>query len=164
MEVVVLGKYKGVQVPANLQGKEREDYVIRTIVEDSEFEVPEILIKDRAKKMGEEFSLNLSQQGLDIRQYYDKAGTNEKELMEGLKKVAKRQLEGRIILEAIARKENIKATNAEFNAEIEKLTLRYPIGKEEIRKIIVGPEEKRLKNDIVIQKTLEYVMAHTVEV
>lgn len=164
MKEVVLGKYIGVQVPAKLQEKERDDYLVQEILKDSEVEVPKEMALERAKGMLEDYDLRLSQQGLSLQQYYAASKSDEKALVEKLTKIAERQLKGRLLLIAIARQENITVSEADVEAEIEKMTIRYPIGKEEIRKIMKGKEEMRLREQIKIKKALDYVKERAVEI
>lgn len=163
MAKVILGRYKGIRVPKDLPEKEKENYIIEEILSHSTVKVPEKEITERARRMAEEYALRLTQQGLSIEQYYEASNTDEKALVSKLKEQAKRQLKGRLLLEAIARKEEITATDEEFDQEIEKLTIRYPLGREEIRKIIQGEEEIRLRGEIVIKKAMDFLMKQAEE-
>lgn len=163
MAKVILGKYKGIKVPRELTDKEKEEYIIGEILSRSTVKVPEREINERARRMAEEYALRLTQQGLSIEQYYAASGTDEKALVSKMKEMAKKQLKGRMLLGAIARKEGIKATEEEFDREIEKLTIRYPLGKEEVRKIMQGEEELRLRDEIAIQKTVDFLMKQAEE-
>ena len=66
-----------------------------------------------------------------------------------------------MLLEEIAEKEGITATEEELDREIEKLTIRYPLGKEEIKKVMQGEEEVRLRNEIVIKKAVDFLVEQT---
>lgn len=162
MARVILGKYKGIEVPVGLTGKEKEEYVIQKIVEKSTVKVPEANINDRARRMAEEYALRLSQQGLSIEQYYEVAHTDEKALVNQMKELAKKHLKGQMVLETIARKEGITATNEDYEKEIENMTIRYPLGQDEIRSLMSGSEEVRLRNEIAVKKAMDFVVEHAV--
>ena len=98
MARVILGKYIGVKVPEGLTGKEKEEHVIADILSRSTVKVSERDINERARRMAEEYALRLTQQGLSIEQYYAASRTNEKELVNRMKELAKKQLKGRRIL------------------------------------------------------------------
>lgn len=164
MEKVILGQYIGVKVPAELTEKARQDYVVRSIVEQSEVIVSEKSVKERAESMIEEYALRLNQQGLSIEQYFESAKTDEKALLKKMQAISKRQLEGRAVLEAIAKKQKIHVTEKEYDQEIEKLSIRYLMSKVEIKKVMKGREEMRLRNDIMIKKALDFVMDNIAEV
>lgn len=163
MKDIVLGQYKGVETPAQMDKKEKEDYLINTLVDSSKVKVSETSVNDRAKRMTEEYALRLNQQGLSIEQYYQASNTDEKALVKKMQEIAGRQLKGRMILEAIAEKENITVTEQDVDNEIKKLTMRYPVGEKKIREIMRGAEEQRLKNDILARKAMDYVLEHAVE-
>lgn len=161
MARVILGKYIGVKVPEGLTGKEKEEHVIADILSRSTVKVSERDINERARRMAEEYALRLTQQGLSIEQYYAASHTNEKELVNRMKELAKKQLKGRMLLTAIAKKEGIAATEEDFDREIEKLTIRYPLGREEVKRVIQGEEAKRLRDEIAVKKAMDFILEHT---
>lgn len=163
MSEVLLGEYKNISVPGNLMGKEKIDFVLRTVVEGSSVEVSEDEVLKRAESMVEEYAIRLNQQGLSIESYYKSANTDEKALLEKMSGIARKHLEEKAVLEAIAKKQQIEATQEEYEREIEKLGMRYMLGKAEIMKIMQGKEKQRLMNDIVMKKTLDYVLDHVKE-
>ena len=163
MKDIVLGQYKGVETPAQMDKKEKEDYLINTLVDSSKVKVSETSVNDRAKRMAEEYALRLNQQGLSIEQYYEASKTDEKALVKKMQEIAKSQLKGKMILEAIAEKENITVTQQDVDTEIKKLTMRYPLDEKKIREIMQGAEERRLKKDILTRKAMDFVSEHAVE-
>ena len=50
MKDIVLGQYKGVETPAQMDKKEKEDYLINTLVDSSKVKVSETSVNDRAKE------------------------------------------------------------------------------------------------------------------
>ena len=118
MAKVILGRYKGIRVPQNLTDKEKEDYVIEEILVHSTVKVSEKEVTERARRMAEEYALRLTQQGLSIEQYYGASNTDEKALVSKMKELAKKQLRKRMLLEEIAEKEGITATEEELDREI----------------------------------------------
>ena len=163
MKDIVLGQYKGVETPAQMDKKEKEDYLINTLVDSSKVKVSETSVNDRAKRMAEEYALRLNQQGLSIEQYYQASNTDEKALVKKMQEIAERQLKGRKILEAIAEAESITVTEQEVDQEIKKLTIRYPVDEKKIKEIMRGAEEQRLRNDFLVRKAMDYVSEHAVE-
>lgn len=158
MAKVILGRYKGIRIPRDLANEKKEGYVIGEILSHSTVKVSEKEVTKRAGRMAEEYALRLTQQGLSIEQYYAASNTDEKALVSKMKELAREQLKKRMLLEAIARKEGITATEEEFDEEIEKLTIRYPLGRDEIKKVIQGEEETRLRNEIAIKKAVDFLM------
>ena len=47
MKDVVLGQYKGIEFPAQLKGREKEDYLMKILVESSKAKVSESSVNDR---------------------------------------------------------------------------------------------------------------------
>jgi trigger factor len=160
---VSLGNYIGVCVPANLKGKEREDYIVKAVVDGSRVTVSQSSVDERAKSMVEEYALRLNQQGLSIESYYESAKTSEAELLDKMRGYSRKHLEGRAVLEAVADAENIVATEDEYDKQIERLGKMYLVSKNEVKKIMNGKEEKRLKTDIKVQKALNFIVENAKE-
>ena len=95
--------------------------------------------------------------------YYEASKTDEKALVKKMQGIAKSQLKGKMILEAIAEKEKITVTQQDVDTEIKKLTMRYPLDEKKIREIMQGAEERRLKKDILTRKAMDFVSEHAVE-
>lgn len=112
MARVILGKYKGIEVPAWLTRKEKQDYIIRTIVKMSTVKVPESEVDDQAHRMVEKCAAQLAQRGLSIEQYYQVADTDETVFVNQMKVLAENHLKERMVLEAIAREEGIAEKKA----------------------------------------------------
>jgi trigger factor len=155
---VSLGQYIGVRVPANLKGKEREDYIVKVIVDGSKVTISQTSIDERARSMVEEYALRLNQQGLSIESYYESAKTNEEALLKKMRGLSKKHLEGRAVLEAIAKEQQIVVTEEEYEQQIDRLSKMYLVSKSEVKKIMSGKEEKRLKEDIKVQKALHFIL------
>jgi trigger factor len=63
----------------------------------------------------------------------------------------------------VADAENIVATEDEYDKQIERLGKMYLVSKNEVKKIMNGKEEKRLKTDIKVQKALNFIVENAKE-
>ncbi len=164
MARVVVGPYKGLKVPKNLEGKEREDFLVDLIISKSSVKIPKSIIEDRTKAMAEMYALRLSQSGTSIEKYYEDCNTSEAEMVSNFRKRAKRQLEGRAVLAEIARKENLHATEEEVDHQLDNISKQYLASIEEVRMVIKGEEEERLREEIAVEKAIHFVMEQAIEI
>lgn len=162
MEEVKLGTYKKLAV-ANTGPEAMEDKVIQALIEGSQISAAESRIEAVAKQMAEEFARRLAQQGLSLEQYYSIAGLNEEGLLNQMYPTAQKRVKGRLVLAAIAKKEHLEATEEEYHDQITKLSLRAMTEAEEIERLVKGNEEVQIREDIAIQKALNFVMELVVE-
>lgn len=131
--------------------------LIERIADKSTFDIPESMIMERAKKMALELKRRLEQDQKSIDEYYKGTGTNEKALLKEFSEAAKKQLRSRLTLLAIAHEEGLEATDEEYDAEIKKLSNIYPIPPEKIKKLFSIREASKLRRDIAISKSAEFV-------
>ncbi len=106
----------------------------------------------------EEYSNRLSQQGLSIEQYFQMTHTAIEDLKKQLEPVAKRRAKGQLVLFAIAKKEDLIVTDREFEQEIKRLSVRYLMPENQVKTLMKGKEERRLKQEFLIQKAYQLIL------
>ena len=72
--------------------------------------------------MLQEFEQRLQMQGMNLELYFQFSGQNEEALRDQMKEEAEQRVRGSLTLEAIAKAENIEATEEEVNEELEKMS------------------------------------------
>ena len=74
------------------------------------------------------------------------------------------RIQGSLVLEAIAKAEDIHATDAEVDAEIEDMAKAYGnMDVEQLKAVIGDGERESIANDLEIQKALEFLAANAIE-
>jgi len=107
---------------------------IKKLVEKTEIEVPETLIKRE-----QDFMLNnikercSSELKISFEEYLKQVKKTEEEITEELEKIAKEKVKGFLVLHQIVKDEKIKVTEEEISQKIEEMLNQYP-NKEEIKK------------------------------
>ena len=95
----------------------REDAVITRIIEDSRMEIPQGMIDLQKERMADDFAQRLQYQGMSIDQYLKFTGMTPKQFVDDLEPRALTQIKTRLVLEAIARAENIEVTDEDIEKE-----------------------------------------------
>lgn len=102
-----------------LKAKEKNRLeIISKIIEKSEIPVPSILIEGELDRMFDQFGHDLKRAGTNVSEYLAKIKKDEKILREEWKKDAKTRVKFELILDKIAKVENIKATEEEVEKEV----------------------------------------------
>ena len=107
---------------------------IKKLIEKTEIEVPETLIKRE-----QDFMLNnikercLSELKISFEEYLKQVKKTEEEITEELEKIAKEKVKGFLVLHQIIKNERIEITEEEISQKIEEMLNQYP-NKEEIKK------------------------------
>jgi len=99
--------------------------VIKKAVENATFELPEEMIKEEANRSLDQTKQQIQQYGLDFNTYLQYMGKNEEEFKEELNVQAKKTLEEQMVIEAIAKKENIQPSEAEIEAKYQEIVEQY---------------------------------------
>lgn len=124
-----------------------------------EAEIPAVMIEKEAEEMVEEFAYRLQMQGLDLNTYLMYTGMDKDKLLENYKTPAENQVKLKLALEAIVKAENIEATEADLDAEYEKLAKAYNMDVDAIKKAV--PAEN-LAGDIKSQKAIGLIKDNAV--
>lgn len=111
-----------------VERKLRSD-ILTAILEKNSFEVPNALIESQTRALAQDWGNELRRQGVND-QVIQQAVTSE---LEGLKKRAEGQVRTSLVLEAIAKKENIEVKDDEFNAEVTRMAAEMRVDEEKIR-------------------------------
>jgi trigger factor len=136
--------------------KLRED-LINKAVENTEIDVPEVMIENETDRMLREFEQRLQMQGMNLDLYYQFSGQDEAALREQMKEDAEKRVRTSLTLEAIAKAENIEVTDEEANEELEKMAELYNTPVENIKKML-GNNLDGVKEDLKIRKTIEFLV------
>ena len=141
----------------NLAEKSYSDKVISTAVENAKLSVPEKLVEQEVDSMFEQFTGNLSRQGLSFDLYQQFTGKGEAELKAEMKSDAENKIKTSFVLGEIAEVEKVKVTDADIDAEVKELATMYNMTEEGIKQRISVED---LRGELVIQKTVDFLKAN----
>lgn len=141
----------------------KEDEAIKKIIEKSEMEIPEAMIESQMQNMIQEFAQRLSQQGLSFDQYMQFSGTTMDQMKEQVRPEAISRIQSSLVLEQIAKEENFEITEADVEAEMEKMAAAYGMELDKIKEFMGDNEKESLKRDISIEKAVNLIMDNVKE-
>ena len=141
----------------------KEEEAIKKIVDKSNMEIPDAMLATQIETMIEEFVQRISGQGLSFEQYLQFSGMTMEKLKEQVKPDALSRIQNGLVLEQIAKEENIEVTEEELDAEIEKMAASYQVTPDQIKTFMNDSERDSMKKDVAVQKAVELVMANIKE-
>lgn len=136
----------------------KENEVIEKIIEGSQMEVPDAMVETQAETMIDEFAGRIAQQGLSMDQYMQFTGMTQEKLMEQMKPDALKRIQSGLVLEAIAKAENIEATQEDIDAEIAKMAEMYGMEADKLKEMVGDSEKESIKKDLAIQKAVDLIV------
>ncbi len=168
-EFDTLDEYKA-DLKATLQVKKekaakntKEGLVIDKIIENAQMELPEPMIETQKEQMLDEFAQQISYQGLSIEQYFQFTGMTKEKFLETATPEAERRIKSRLVLEAIAKTEDIQVSEEELNEELKKMAEMYQMDLEQLTDLVGDSEKDAIKQDIAVQKAVDLVAEAAVE-
>ncbi|MBO5303618.1 MAG: trigger factor, partial [Lachnospiraceae bacterium] len=136
----------------------KEDEAIRKIVDKSSMEIPDAMLDTQVETMIEEFAQRIAQQGLSFEQYMQFSGVTMDKMKEQVKPEALYRIQSSLVLEQIAKDENIEVSEEDVMAEIEKMAAMYGMEADKLKELVGDAEKESMKKDIAIQKAVELIM------
>lgn len=115
-----------------------ERALIQTAVNNAEFEVPEIMVEDRISQMVEELKMNLENRKMNLDAYLKYTGMDMEKLRENYKATALENVKTDLVLDAIAKAENIQVGMEDVDAELTNIAMQNGAKVEEVKKIIAS--------------------------
>lgn len=113
-----------------------EKALIDLAVVNAEFEVPEIMIEDRVTQMIDEMRMSLEARKLTLEQYMQYSGIDMKQLRERQHDAAVENVKTDLVLDAIAKAENIQVSMEDVDSELSAIASQHGATLEDVKKII----------------------------
>ena len=169
-EFDTLAEYKE-SVKADLEVKKlsdakaaKQDAVIDKIIEDSKMDIPDAMLQTEQKNMINEFAQRMQAQGLTLQQYMQFSGMDNEKFMEQVKPQALSRIQSRLVLEEIAKAENITVTEEDYEAELKTMAEAYALELDKVKDMVGDEGRKQIEKDILVKKALEFAADNAKEI
>lgn len=143
--------------------KTKEDEAIQKIIDKSKMDLPEAMITTQCENMVEEFSQRLAQSGLSMEQYLQFSGMTMDKMMEQVRPEAVSRIQSSLVLEQIAKEENIEVTDEDVDAEIAKMAANYGMEADKLKEYMGDAEKASMKRELAITKAVDLIMENAKE-
>ena len=143
--------------------KTKEDEAIQKIIDKSKMDLPEAMIETQCETMVEEFAQRIAQSGLTMEQYLQFSGMTVDQLKDQVRPEATTRIQSSLVLEQIAKEENIEVTDADIDAEVEKMAKAYGMEADKLKEYMGDAEKESMKKDLAITKAVDLIMDNVKE-
>ena len=168
-EFDTLEEYKA-DVKAKLTEKKEKDAkeakeaaVIEAIVNDSDMEIPDAMVETQQRQMMDEFAQRIQMQGLSMEQYLQFTGASYERMIEQVKPQAEKRIKSRLVLEAIAKAENIEASEEDYEQELKAMAEAYQMEVDKVKEMLPEKSVSQIKEDIAVRKAAEFAVEQSKE-
>ena len=137
--------------------RENENNLIEAVVNNSEVEVPNVLVERQLDMFVRDFEMRLSYQGMRLEDYLEWSGTKIEDLKEERREQATQTVKTRLVLEALINKENLNVTEQELEDKIKGLAERYKKNVEDYKKSLGEKQIMYFENELLMAKVIEFL-------
>lgn len=141
----------------------KEEAVIEAAIAEAEMEIPDAMVETEQRQIIDEFTQRLQMQGLSMEQYMQFTGTTSQMLLEQTGPQALKRIQSRLVLEAIATAENLKADDKDFEEEVKSMAEKYQMEPDQIKETLGENGKKQVLKDIAINKAVEFLVENAKE-
>ncbi len=132
--------------------------VIAKATANAEFELPEEMIQDEAKRMDENTQNQIKQYGLDFNMYLQYMGKTEEEYKNELNEQAKKTLSEQMVINEISKVEKLEATKEEIQAKYDEIVEQYKSQNVTLEQVKQAIPESAVVSEITYIKAIDLLV------
>ena len=138
---------------------EIENRVVDKVVENASMEIADQMVDEEVNSMLNDYVRRLESQGISFKQYAEITGMTAEKIGEQMKPQALKRIQTRLVLEAVVKAENITASDEDVDAQFDKMAEAYKMEKDQIKGMFGEEQIAQLKEDLAVQKAIDFLVA-----
>ena len=138
---------------------ENENRVVDKVVEGASMEIPERMIDGQVENMIQDTARRMQRQGLDLDQYLKYTGMTLDQMKEQARPQAVKRIQTRLVLEAVAKAENIQISDEKLDEEITKMAESYQMEADKLKSYMTEMDKEQMKEDLAVQEAVDLLVA-----
>lgn len=143
--------------------RKQEDQAVDAVVKNAQYEIPQPMIETQVMQMADDFAQRIQSQGISLEQYFQFTGMTADKMMDELRPQAIKRIETRLVLEAIAKAENIEISDEKLDEELAKMAESYKMEVDKLKEFMDENEKKQMKEDMAVQEAITFLIENAVE-
>ena len=136
-----------------------EDAVVAKVVENAPMEIPDKMIDAQAENMVQDMARRMQSQGLSLDMYLKYTGMTVEQMKEQARPDAEKRIRTRLVLEAVAKAENIQISDEKVDEEVAKMAEAYKMEVEKLKSYMSESDVKQMKEDLAVQQAVDLLVA-----
>ncbi len=142
----------------------KQGQAVEKAVANASMEIPDPMVDEQVRRMADDFTRNIESQGLTVEQYMQFTGMTADQLLDQMRPEALKRIQNSLVLEAIAKAENIQISEEHLDEEIAKMAKQYKMEPDKFKDLMGDYEKEQMKNDLAIQAAVDLITDAAVEV
>ena len=136
-----------------------EDAVVAKVVENATMEIPDKMIDAQAENMVQDMARRMQSQGLSLDMYLKYTGMTVEQMKEQARPDDEKRIRTRLVLEAVAKAENIQISDEKVDEEVAKMAEAYKMEVEKLKSYMSESDVKQMKEDLAVQQAVDLLVA-----
>ena len=136
-----------------------EDAVVAKVVENATMEIPDKMIDAQAENMVQDMARRMQSQGLSLDMYLKYTGMTVEQMKEQARPDAEKRIRTRLVLEAVAKAENIQISDEKVDEEVAKMAEAYKMEVEKLKSYMSDSDVQQIKEDLAVQQAVDLLVA-----
>ena len=137
-----------------------ENEVIEKVVENAEVDIPAAMIEEQIDNMLRDMEMRMMYQGMKLDDYFKYTGQTREQVREMYKTPAEERVKTQLVVAAIMKAEEIKADDAEIDAEIAKYADQNKKSLDEFKAMLSDGDKEYFSEIASLQKTIAFLKDH----
>lgn len=139
-----------------------EDQVLGKILEEAQVELPDAMVESEANICVQQFAAEISAKSMSIEQFCQQTGKTLEGIRQEMQPLARRRIQLRLVLSAIAEQEHIEASQQELDNYWEQMSQQYGLPKDQLQHYMGDGVEDEMRQEIVSQKAYALLRESTI--
>ena len=135
----------------------KEDAAVNKVIENAQMDIPEAMIETQTRQMLDDFARRMQSQGLSMEQYFQFTGMTAEKLFEQMRPDALKRIQNSLVLEAVAKAENIEISDERVEEELQKMADAYKMELDKVKSLMDDAALDQMKDDLAIQAAVDLV-------
>lgn len=132
--------------------------IVRKLREQTEMDIPHVMIEREIDRLVMDFAINLKMRGFDLKTYMDTTKLTPQQLRDRFHDKAHDNVETSLMLEEVAKRENITVSDEEVDKEIERYAEMVKKSAEEYKKELKPEDIAGIKDGILTRKIFDILI------
>ena len=122
-------------------------------------EIPDKMIDAQAENMVQDMARRMQSQGLSLDMYLKYTGMTVEQMKEQARPDAEKRIRTRLVLEAVAKAENIQISDEKVDEEVANMAEAYKMEVEKLKSYMSESDVKQMKEDLAVQQAVDLLVA-----
>ncbi|MDD4588708.1 MAG: trigger factor [Heliobacteriaceae bacterium] len=136
----------------------KQNTVLEKVINNAEVTIPLVMIDNQVEYFLQDYGRRLSYQGIALENFLERTGQSASELRVRFRPEAEKTVKRELVVEAIAKQENMVVDDQELDTAIAKMAASYQQSPEAMRKLLENKGSiEGLRENLLAEKTVKFL-------